>query len=88
MNVGQVRRMLVVIAHGLVGWALCFATIGMAMRVASVQTALIVHAIGAPIYFCAVSIAYFRRFAFTAPLQTAVAFTGQSCFSTSSWSRW
>jgi hypothetical protein len=46
------------------------------MAVTSLQTALIVHAVGAPIFFFAVSTVYFGRFAYTTPLQTAFAFTG------------
>lgn len=40
----------------------------------SLQTALIVHAIGAPVGFALISRFYFRRFAFTTPLQTAITF--------------
>jgi hypothetical protein len=69
------RTVLVVAAHAFVGWALCFATIGIAMALTTVQTALIVHAIGAPIIFWAVSTVYFRRFGYTTPLETAIAFT-------------
>ena len=62
-------------AHAFVGWALCAATIAIGQAVTTLQTALVVHAIGAPIFFSAVSIVYFTRFAYTTPLQTAVAFT-------------
>lgn len=57
------------------GWALCAATIGFGQAVWSLDVALGVHAIGAPVYFFAVSRHYFRRYAYTTPLQTAVAFT-------------
>jgi hypothetical protein len=46
------------------------------MAVLPVQTALIVHAIGAPIFFILVSWNYFRKFNYTTPLQTAIIFTG------------
>jgi hypothetical protein len=75
VNLG-VRKVLIVMAHAGVGWALCFATIGIGQAVTSLQAALIVHAIGAPLYFAAVSAVYFTRFGYTSPLQTAVAFTG------------
>jgi hypothetical protein len=42
--------------------------------VASVETALVVHAIGAPIFFTLVSWNYFGRFGYTNPQQTAVTF--------------
>lgn len=70
------NKVLIIVAHAFVGWALCFATIGIGMAETSLQTALIVHAIAAPIYFWAVSMVYFGRFAYTTPLQTAIAFTG------------
>lgn len=65
----------VIIAHAFVGWALCAATIGIGMAVTSINAALIVHAIAAPIIFAVVSQYYFRKFHFTTPLQTAVVFT-------------
>ena len=58
------------------GWALCFATIGIGLAVSTLQPALIAHAIAAPIYFFAVTWSYFRWFGYTTPLQTALAFTG------------
>lgn len=76
MNIQSLRRSLVVLAHATVGWALCFATMGVGLAVSTLQPALIVHAIAAPIYFFGVSTVYFRRFAYTSPLQTALAFTG------------
>jgi hypothetical protein len=53
---------------------LCFATIGVGMAVASLDTALIIHAIAAPVYFVGISLVYFRRFNYTSPLQTAIVF--------------
>jgi hypothetical protein len=76
MNSQNLRRSLVVLAHATVGWALCFATMGIGLAVSTLQPTLIVHAIGAPIYFFGVSMVYFKRFAYTSPLQTALAFTG------------
>jgi len=70
------RRTLIVVAHAAVGWALCFATIGIGMALTTDQTALVVHAVTAPFYFAAVSAHYFIRFGFTAPVPTAAVFTG------------
>lgn len=64
------------IGHAFVGWLLCAGTIGIAQAVWSLDTALVLHAIGAPIYFLAVSRHYFRRYTYTTPLQTAGAFIG------------
>ncbi len=68
------RKIIVLLVHAFIGWALCAATMGIGMATTSQQTALAVHAIGAPIYFTAVSWLYFTRFAFTRPLQTALIF--------------
>ena len=65
----------ILLAHAFVGWALCFATIGIGMAVTTLQNALIIHAIAAPLFFAGVSLVYFRRFNFTTPLQTAAIFT-------------
>ena len=70
------RSRRVLLGHAFVGWALCAATIGVAQAVWNLDVALVVHAIGAPVYFFAVSRHYFRRYAYTTPLQTAVAFVG------------
>jgi hypothetical protein len=48
MNSG---RLLIILVHALIGWALCAATMGIGMATTSLQNALIVHAIGAPIIF-------------------------------------
>jgi hypothetical protein len=66
----------VIAIHAFIGWALCAATMGIGMAVTSIQTALIVHAIGAPIFFAGVSFNYFKKHGFTSPLQTALIFVG------------
>ena len=70
----NIQKTGIVLAHAFVGWALCFATMGIGMAVTSLENALIIHAIGAPIYFFLVSLAYFRKFNYTTPLQTAAIF--------------
>jgi hypothetical protein len=70
------RRFLVVLVHAAAGWALCFVTISVGMVVMPLTPALIVHALGAPIYFGAVSWRYFSRYDYTTPAQTALLFTG------------
>jgi hypothetical protein len=67
---------LVIFLHALVGWGLCFATIGIGMAVTTTTTALVVHALLAPVVFAGVSLRYFSQFAYPNPLFTAVAFTG------------
>jgi hypothetical protein len=70
------RKIITVLVHALIGWALCASTIGIGMATTSLQKALIIHAIGAPIYFAVVSLIYFIKFNFTTPLKTAVIFVG------------
>jgi hypothetical protein len=68
------RKPLILLAHAFVGWILCAATMGIGMATTTLQTALVVHAVGAPIFFAAVSSFYFKRFHFTGPLVTATVF--------------
>jgi hypothetical protein len=75
-----IKTAAIVLVHAFVGWALCAATMGVGLAATTMQTALIVHAIGAPIYFAGVSTAYFRRFNFTRPLPTAFLFVGFTMF--------
>jgi hypothetical protein len=67
-------RILTILAHAFIGWALCAATMGIGMAATSLQNALIIHAIGAPIFFAIVSLIYFKKFNYTTPLQTAFIF--------------
>lgn len=59
---------------GLLGWALCGAIMFIGMAVTDIKTALIIHVIGAPIVFWLISLFYFKRLAYTTPLQTAFLF--------------
>jgi hypothetical protein len=74
MKPGRLQRVAVILAHAVVGWAYCGAIIGVARQFLSIHTTLIVHAIGAPVGFALISFFYYRRYAFTSPLQTAAAF--------------
>jgi hypothetical protein len=70
------RKLSIVLLHALVGWALCAATMGVAMANMPLQEALVVHAIGAPVFFTLISLFYFDKFGYTNPLQTALIFVG------------
>jgi len=72
----EIKKTFIILAHAFVGWALCAATIGIGMALTSEQIALILHAIGAPIFFTIVSLNYFKKFNYTSPLQTALIFVG------------
>ena len=80
MNTLQFKKVVIVLAHGLVGWALCGAIMWIGMAVTSMETTLLVHALGAPVVFCAVSLIYFNVFNYTTPLRTAIVFVGVVVF--------
>jgi hypothetical protein len=69
------RQVVAVLSLALLGWALCGAIMFVGMEVTSLQTTLIVHAIGAPVIFSVISWFYFTRLNYTSPLRTAAIFT-------------
>lgn len=71
------KKYLTILIHAFIGWALCAATMGIGMATTTLTKALIIHAIGAPIFFSIISYYYFRKFSYTTPIQTAVIFV---CF--------
>lgn len=70
------KKTSILLLHAFVGWALCFATMGIGMATTTLNNALIIHAIAAPIFFGGVALVYFSRFHYTSPLQTALIFVG------------
>ena len=70
----KIKTIVTVLVHAFVGWVLCAATIGIAMATTSLQNALIIHAIGAPIFFAILSLIFFKKFNYASPLQTAISF--------------
>jgi hypothetical protein len=72
----SIRELTIALAHALVGWALCGATMGISMARTSLSRALAIHAVAAPVIFAAVSLVYFTCFAYSAPLATALGFVG------------
>jgi hypothetical protein len=80
MNTMQIKKAVIVLAHGLVGWALCGAIIWIGMAFMSMENTLIAHAIGAPIIFGVISAIYFKTFNYTTPLRTAIAFVAVVVF--------
>ena len=80
MNQMQFKKLVIILAHGLVGWALCGAIIWIGMAVTSMENTLIIHAIGAPVIFGAIASIYFRAFNYTTPLQTAIVFVSVVVF--------
>jgi len=72
----KMRKILIILLHAFIGWALCTATIGIGMSTTTLQNALVIHAVAAPIIFSLISLVYFKKFNYTTPLQTALIFTG------------
>jgi menaquinone-dependent protoporphyrinogen oxidase len=63
------------IAHALVGWALCAGTMTALLHRVSLGLALALHAIAAPLIFTAIAWRYFRARGARDPLPTAVTWT-------------
>lgn len=75
-GVASTKGVAVAITHGLVGWVLCGATMSVGMKVTTLEVALILHALAAPVIFAALSLLYFHRLGSWSPLRTAAAFLG------------
>ena len=73
MSVGM-KKLAITIGLGLAGWALCGATMGIAMATTALSRALVIHAIVAPVIFAALSLVHFRVLGYGAPLRTALVF--------------
>ena len=71
---GRVGRFAIIVAHAIVGWGFCGSIIGIGRQLVSMQTTLVIHAIGAPVGFALISLFYFRKFDFTSPIRTAALF--------------
>jgi Mg2+/Co2+ transporter CorB len=65
---------LTIVAHAVVGWGLCGATIGLGRKLTTLRNALIAHAIAAPLIFAIVSVLYFRWFGGIGPAAAAAVF--------------
>jgi len=69
-----IKKTFIILAHAMVGWILCGLTMGLGMGLLSLTTAIIIHAIAAPLFIILLSWFYFKKFNFTTPLQTAIIF--------------
>lgn len=76
----DIRKWIIVLVHGLIGWAICGAIMYVGMAVTSMENAIIIHAIGAPVVFGVISLIYFKVFNYTTPLQTAIIFVSVVVF--------
>jgi len=71
-----VRRFLVLPAFAVVAWGLCGATIGIARGLMPMESALVVHAVAAPLIAGSLAYVYSRHLAVTRPLVVGLAFVG------------
>jgi hypothetical protein len=70
----NITKSFVIFLHGFFIWGLCGVVMGVGMSTTSLNNALIIHAIAAPIIAIFISAIYFKKFNFTSALQTAVIF--------------
>jgi hypothetical protein len=75
-NQMNIKKLILLLLHAFVGWLLCAATMGIGMALTTVEMALVIHAVAAPIFFAAISIVYYSKFNYTGPLATATIFVG------------
>lgn len=62
------------IGLGLIGWAVCGATIGIGRSLMPVTATLLVHAVGAPAVFTLLASVYYKVLPVSSPALTACAF--------------
>jgi len=74
MNTSSLKKIIIVLSHAFIVWALCGATIAIGRSFMSMELTLIIHAIVAPIFAALVSLDYYKKFSYTTPLQTAFIF--------------
>lgn len=75
-QISKAGKIAIILAHGIVGWAYCGGLVMVGRQYFSIDTTLIIHAVGAPIGFALLSWLYYRKFRFTGPLATAGIFLG------------
>ncbi len=68
------QRIIIVLIHALIIWALCGVTIAVGRSITTIGTTLIIHAIAAPIFAFVVSLFYYKKFNYTSPIWTAIIF--------------
>jgi hypothetical protein len=74
MNTSNLKKIIIVLSHAFIVWALCVATIAIGRSFMSMELTLIIHAIAAPIFAALVSLDYYKKFYYTTPVQTAFIF--------------
>ena len=68
------KKIAIILVLAFTGWMLCGMIMGIGMATTTLENALVLHALLAPVVFFGVSMLYFTRFNYTRPLQTATIF--------------
>ncbi len=68
------KKIIIILIHAFIVWALCGATISIGRSITTMGTTLIIHAIVAPIFAFAVSLVYYKKFNYITPIWTAFIF--------------
>lgn len=71
-----ILKVIIVIIHGLVGWALSRIIYYLSDEIMTHYLAIVIHFVTVPFIFIAISYIYFKFFSFTRPVVTALLFTG------------
>ena len=74
MNKSGAGKTITILVFAFIGWAICGAIMGIGRAITSLESTLVIHAIGAPVVFAGLSFIYFKKFHYTTSLQTALAF--------------
>lgn len=70
----KIFETLSVVLFGFLGQLGCWALMMGSQAITTLENALIIHAVGAPFVFLLISSVYFKKFNYTGPLKTAIAF--------------
>jgi 2-polyprenyl-3-methyl-5-hydroxy-6-metoxy-1,4-benzoquinol methylase len=73
-KMSRTAKIIILFIHALIGWAVCGAIVGVGRQFTTIERTLVIHLIGAPLVFAALSFYYFRRFGFMNPIRTATVF--------------
>lgn len=68
------NKVLILLGHAFIVWVLCAAVMGVGMASTTLERALVIHAIAAPLIAVAISCFYYWKYFYTQPLQTAIVF--------------
>ena len=75
MGALNAKKVVILLIHAFIIWALCGASVFIGRAITTIQAALIIHAAGAPVFAGLVSLVYYKKFNYTTPVQTAFILT-------------